>query len=461
MAVPDIAQLCIVDLVDDGALGATTAFAADPRMVELLLASRTRDPLDAGGSHPVAIVARTGRAHLQRDIGPERLRAFAVDDEHLRLMTAAGYATSLAVPLVARGRTIGVLSFMRFGGAPPYSDEDIEMAGEIARRAALALDNARLFAELRRTEGQLEAVLANLAAAVTVQAADGSLVYVNQAAAETMGCASPEEVLSTPLAQLLEAFVVLDEAGRPFDLRDLPGRHALAGEEPRPALTHTIVKATGEERWAVTKATPVRDEQGDVVLAVNIIEDVTEAKIAERRERFLSEAGALLGSTLDYEQTLQHVAALVVPTLADWCALDLVEPGGGLQRVALAHADPDKRRLASELHDRYPPDLATEAGLAAVLRTGEALLVSEITEEILAGGTLDPEHQRLLGELGMRSGMLVPLQVLERTIGVLTLVNSDSQRSFGAGDLAFAEELALRVATAVHNARLYRDRRAG
>jgi GAF domain-containing protein len=58
----------------------------------------------------------------------------------------------------------------------------------------------------------------------------------------------------------------------------------------------------------------------------------------------------------------------------------------------------------------------------------------------------------------MRSGMLVPLQVLERTIGVLTLVNADSQRSFGASDLAFAEELALRVATAVHNARLYRDR---
>ena len=98
-----------------------------------------------------------------------------------------------------------------------------------------------------------------------------------------------------------------------------------------------------------------------------------------------------------------------------------MEPGGGLQRVALAHADPDKRRLAGGLHDRYPPDLATEEGLAAVLRTGESLLVSEITEEMLAGGALDREHLRLLSELGMRSGMLVPLQVLERTIGVLTL----------------------------------------
>ena len=88
-------------------------------------------------------------------------------------MAGAGYATSLAVPLIARGRTIGVLSFMRFGGSAPYDDGDIELAVEVARRAALALDNARLFAELRRTEGQLEAVLANLAAAVTVQAPDG------------------------------------------------------------------------------------------------------------------------------------------------------------------------------------------------------------------------------------------------------------------------------------------------
>ena len=231
MAVPYMAELCIVDLVHDGELGETTAYATDPRTLEMLLESRTRYPLDAAGPHPVAVAARTGRPHLQHEIGTERLRAFAVDDEHLRLMLGAGYATSLAVPLIARGRTIGVLSFMRFGGAPRYDDTDAELASEVARRAALALDNARLFAELRRTEGQLEAVLTNLAAAVTVQAPDGSVVYVNQAAAEMMGCSSPDEMLATPLAELLDAFVILDEDGRPFDLRNLPGRHALAGED--------------------------------------------------------------------------------------------------------------------------------------------------------------------------------------------------------------------------------------
>ena len=84
MAVPYMAELCIVDLVHDGELGETTAYATDPRTLEMLYASRTRYPLDAGGPHPVAVAARTGRPHLQHEIGTERLRAFAVDEEHLR-----------------------------------------------------------------------------------------------------------------------------------------------------------------------------------------------------------------------------------------------------------------------------------------------------------------------------------------------------------------------------------------
>src|SRR4029450_12400710 len=181
--------------------------------------------------------------------------------------------------------------------------------------------------------------------ALTGKHRGGSLLDVNQAAAETMGCASPEEVLSTPLAQLLDAFVVLDAAGRPFDLRELPGRHALAGEEPRPALTHTIVKATGEERWSVTKATPVRDENGDVVLAVNIIEDVTDARLAERQQRFLSAASVLVSSSLDIDVTLDKVAGAAVPELADWCCVDMPDERGVVRRVAFSAGESDREAL--------------------------------------------------------------------------------------------------------------------
>jgi PAS domain S-box-containing protein len=458
MAVPDMAELCSVDLVHDGELGETTAYATDERTLDMLHTSRRRYPLDAGGAHPVAVVARTGRPHLQREIGIDRLRAFAIDDAHLKLMAGAGYATSLAVPLVARGRTIGVLSFMRFGGSPPYADSDIGLASEVARRAALALDNARLFAELRRTEGQLEAVLGNLAAAVTVQAPDGSLVYVNQAAAETMGCASPEEMLSTPLAQLLEAFVILDEAGRPFDLRELPGRHALAGEEPRPAITHTIVKATGEERWSVTKATPVRDEHGNVALAVNIIEDVTDARLAERQQRFLSAASILVSSSLDIDVTLDKVAGAAAPELADWCCVDMPDERGVVRRVALSCGEADRDAL-ERMRDAVRMDPDDPGSPAHVLRTGHAILIGdfdEVAARLWAGG--DESRAAALGATGTRSAMVVPMTVGDRVIGVVTMGTSQSARRLGEGELALAGELGRRAGIAVENARLHAAR---
>ena len=455
MAVPYMAELCIVDLVHDGELGETTAYATDPRTLDMLYASRTRYPLDAGGPHPVAVAARTGRPHLQHEIGTERLRAFAVDEEHLKLMLGAGYATSLAVPLIARGRTIGVLSFMRFGGAPHYDDTDAELASEVARRAALALDNARLFAELSRTEGQLEAVLANLAAAVTVQAPDGTLVYVNQAAAEMMGCSSPDEVLAMPLAELLDAFVILDEDGRPYDLGDLPGRHALAGAEPRPALTHTIVKATGEERWAVTKATPVRDEHGAVVLAVNIIEDVTDARLAERQQRFLSAASMLVSSSLDIDVTLDKVAGAAVPELADWCCVDVPDERGVVRRAAMGSGAADRDGL-DRMRDAMSMDADDPGSPAHVLRTGVPVLIGDFDEAAArawAGG--DEERASALLAVGTRSAMVVPISAGDRVIGIVTLGTSHSARRLGEAELALADELGRRAGIAVENARLH------
>src|SRR5438067_10537839 len=87
---------------------------------------------------------------------------------------------------------------------------------------------------------------------------------------------------------------------------------------------------------------------------------------------FLAQASELLASSLDYEMTLRHVARLVVPRLADWCTVHVVEEGGALRQVAVEHADPEKSRWAREIGERYPVDLDEPGGMAHVLRTGEA-----------------------------------------------------------------------------------------
>ncbi|MEN3282336.1 MAG: hypothetical protein V7607_3476 [Solirubrobacteraceae bacterium] len=456
LPVPDIADMCIVDLVHDGELGGASVHAVDARSAELLRESRARYPLDAGGPHPVAIVARTGQAHVQAEIGPERLRAFAVDEEHLERMLAQGFGTSLAVPLVARGRTIGVLSFMRFGGSRPYTDVDAELAGEVAGRAAIALDNARLFAELRRAERQLEAVLGNLAEAVTVQQPDGELVYANQVAAEMLGCSSPDEVLATPMHRILDRFIVLDERGEHFDFADLPGRRALAGEDaPEPVVQQTITKATGAERWTLTKATPVRDEHGDVVLAVIIIEDVTDARRVERQQRFLSAASKLVSSSLDIDVTVDKVAWAAVPEIADWCSVDMPDERGVLRRVAIAAGEGERAIVERALDGvRVDPGDADHP-----LRSGRSLLAADFDDEVLrawAGG--DAAGAAALLASRTRSAMVVPMTAGDRVTGLITLGTSHSMRRLGEEELALAEELGRRAGIAVENARLHETR---
>ena len=129
--------------------------------------------------------------------------------------------------------------------------------------------------------------------------------------------------------------------GRPAGARSrsCPATGCCAARSPEPLLTRSVYRATGEVHWFLTKATALVDETGEL-LAVNVIEDVTEEREAALRERFLADAGQALASSLDYEETLQRVAQLAVPALADWCAIELPDERGRLEQVALAHVEP-------------------------------------------------------------------------------------------------------------------------
>ncbi|HEX5895731.1 MAG TPA: PAS domain S-box protein, partial [Thermoleophilaceae bacterium] len=318
----------------------------------------------------------------------------------------------------------------------------------------------RLQAEQEREEArdQLEAILQGVADAVTAQGPDGRLLFANDAAVRTLGFGSTEELLSAPISTILDRFDILDEDRRPFPLEALPGRRALAGEDAPEAVVRFRVRGTGEESWAAVKATPIRDHDGHVTMAINVIEDITAHKRAELGQRFLARSAEVLASSLNPDELLVEVANLAVPEVADWVAVDLATESGGLDRKALAHADPDVREWALEMSQRYPPPPDAPAGVYEVIRTGQPELYPEIPDELLREGAQDEEHYRILTEFGMRSAIIVPMTTRGRTIGALTFVSGNSGRRFDEQDVELAQELARRCATAIDNARLYTER---
>ncbi len=297
-----------------------------------------------------------------------------------------------------------------------------------------------------------------LADAVTIRDRADRIIYANRAALEDLGFASMRELQARPPGEIMADYVVRDEFGAPLTMDAMPSVRLLRGEAAKPLLMRIVHRRDGVVKWKLLKASALTDDGGEIFATAMIIEDVSDAKNAELRSHLLAEASMILGSSLDYAQTLRNVAWSAVPQLADWCAVDLFASNGTREHVAVAHSDPVRLALAERLREREQPALDPRQGLGRVMRTGRSELIADITDEMLVHAAHDDRHLALLREVEMRSALLVALRTPTRTIGVMTLVMSDSRRTFSAQDLEFAEQLAGRAAVAVENAMLYRGR---
>jgi len=182
------------------------------------------------------------------------------------------------------------------------------------------------------------------------------------------------------------------------------------------------------------------------------------AEEANERLAFLASAGMTFASSLDVERTLRDLARMCVPRVADWCAVEVVDDDGVRRQLEVAHSDPAKIALASEYLERFPADPDSQTGVGNVLRTGQAEIYPEITDEMLDAGVADGDQRAMLETLGLRSVMIVPLTARNRVLGAITFANGDSERRFDDQDLAFVGHLARRAALSLDNARLYQDR---
>ncbi|HEX8748597.1 MAG TPA: PAS domain S-box protein [Pyrinomonadaceae bacterium] len=316
-------------------------------------------------------------------------------------------------------------------------------------------ERKRAEAELQRSRDQIEIILRGVAESITAQDSEGNLIYANDAAARALGFESAKELLEHPVQEIMQKYELLDETGEQFKREELPGRIALRDGRPASATICYRSRATGEERWSFVQSTPVFDERGQVRFSINIFHDITERRRADQAQRFLAEAGAVMASSLDYEATLASVARMAVPTLADWCSVDVYDEDRNLKRLAVAHIDPKKVEWAHELQQRYPPDMDAEQGVPNVLRTGRSEIYPDITDEMLVAGAIDEEHLRIMREIGFTSAIIVPLVTQGRTLGVITFITAESARHYKQDDLVLAETLAHRAAIAIDNARLY------
>ncbi len=326
-----------------------------------------------------------------------------------------------------------------------------EVGGPLLVRAIhYALERNRLLEQVELEHERLKAVIRHMPLGVLIaEAPSGEIV---------MGNPQVEQIVHNPLP----AFRGLDT------LHDLTGYRA-SGRRMQPdewVLTRALRGVTvrgdeflfergdGTRTWIRASGAPIRSAGGDITGAVITFEDIDEEKRAEEAERFLAEAGTLLGSSLDYEETLESVARLAVRSLADYCVVDIAGAEGSLRRLQVAAGAAANEEAACELlrHplDREHPHLSLE-----VLRTRQPTLVPEITDELLRSLAQDEEQLRSLRALEAISYMAVPLLAREHFLGTLVFISS--QRRYGPEDLRLAEELARRASLAVDDARLYRE----
>jgi serine phosphatase RsbU (regulator of sigma subunit)/PAS domain-containing protein/anti-sigma regulatory factor (Ser/Thr protein kinase) len=395
---------------------------------------------------------------LSSDDGKRRV-VCAQGDDAAALEDAAGLPSALSVPLRTRGRTIGTLGMGVGATGRRYGPSDLRFAEVLAGRVALALENAGLNAELEDAERRFRAIVEGMLDGVTVRAADGRLVYANDAAIDLLRVDSRDDLRDKRPGEMMQMFEAYDETGRPLQLDQLPGVRAWnLDDDPEPMIVRNVVRATGEQRWLLSKAIAIRDDDGTPIYVVNFTEDVTAVKRGELAQRLLAEAGRVLVSSLDYAETLQQVAALAVPDLADWCGVDMPGRTGLIEPVAIGHVDPEKVAIAREMRERYPVGIDDPEGLAAVMR-GDApyWVVDETPDEAIVAFAADERHLELMRAVGFNSIMVVPIVGRAGIVGTLTFVSSLPRR-FDDDDLELAVELGRRAGIAVENARLYSER---
>jgi signal transduction histidine kinase len=508
LVVPQLADWCVVDIVaEDGSIQRLAVAHEDPEKVERAQALIERLPVDPDAPRGVPLVIRTQQPVVRPAIDEALLEeTFRDRPALLQELRDLGLRSSMIVPLVARRRALGAITFVASESRRTYGEDDLAIATDLARRAAAAVDNAILYREALVKESQVR-FLAE-AGRVLNEQLDYDVTLEALARLAVPGIADWCIVDVVEGAEIRRVAVAADDAMKQQALEELRERYPPTWDSPQPAaralregapvmfeefvgdrLDDTVVDddhlrimeildphsavalplvARGEKVGAITFAwsqtrrhyserdLPLMDDLATrAALAVDNARLYARERATGNQLAFLAEMSSLLASSLDYETTLANVAQLIVPQFADWCAVDIAADDGSIKRIAVVHRDPAKEPWANRSRDFHPPDPEEPEGSARVIRTGKPVLYRRLTDEFLEETARGPENLDVLRQLGMASAMVVPMRARGRTLGALMLVSSDPSRLYDDDALTFAEHLGRRAAIAVDNALIF------
>lgn len=511
LAVPRLADLCTIHMLTEaGQIAQLAVTHRDPASAAFVWELERQYPLDPASAIGVPQVIRTGAPEIVPLIDTERITRYTEEERQRSLLQSLHLRSALLLPLVARGRTLGAISLYLTHAGRSYSAADLPTAEALARPAALAIDNARLYAAERAARAAAEAAVDRLQRLQAITAALGEALtpsdvaqVVVDHALRALGARAGSIRQLAPDGSTLQAVRMKgyseEVAGAwnsvPLDLRT-PLTDAFRSGAPIFASSIEEIAALYPDQAAAAQSTGFQSfatlplvVEGRVIGAMNLSfpdpRQFTDddrafmqvlaqqcAQALERGRRYeaervaraaaeragdrlalLADASVVLSSSLDYAATLRRIADLAVPRLADMCRV-VMRGDTGIEQVGLAAAPP-YLAVARALLAEYPFDPDDLYGESLVLRSGEPLLVSPIDMAGVLAGARDDRHRELLQKLDLLGYMIVPLSVRGQTIGALTFVSTSYM--YGADDLKLAEDLARRIAIAVDNARLYRE----
>ncbi|MEH1888754.1 MAG: PAS domain S-box protein [Nostoc sp.] len=582
ISVPQLADWCSVDILnEDGSIRRLPIAHADPSKAEL--ARKLQEYVtNYQVASAITRVLQTGQSELISEVSDSLLVATTQNQEHLELVRQLGMKSVMIVPLIAQGRVLGCISFIIAQSDRRYDRSDLTLATDITHRAALAVENARLYRDIHQalvhyaeSLSLLDALLG--AAPVAVCFLDRELRYIriNQVFAEINGLTIEEhlgrkfgEVLPKMAAELEPLLQQVLNTGEPLLNVEISGetkgqpkrygywlgnyypvnntmgqtvgigiilaevtaakqtevalreseerframfnqaavgitlitldgrflqinsalceitgysheeliqmnfeeithpddlevdsenaRRVLAKEISNYSLEKRYIRKDGSIVWVNLTSSVVWDANGLPKYALGIVEDISKRKRVEITQNFLVEASTLLAASLDYEITLESVANLAVPTLADWCIVDVFQEDWSSKQIAIAIADPTKQNTLDEIQRRYPPQTRAKQ-LVQRLQLGIYVFYPELSQSHLVQMAEDDEHLQLLRSLGIHSLMVIPVRSRGQLFGAISFFTAESGRHYKQTDLALAEDIARRAATAIDNARLYQE----